>query len=184
MKKYNLINIIAGILIVVSIISFTSAMSVSLPYMENKQLNLTLGETKDLQIILQNGGATEPINVKVTIAQGSEVIRLADASDIYTISPGDKVPVNLIVTAPQGTDFGAKYPVVMEFNEASLNQNTISIGAGIEQSFNVVIAKTPAEIARDEKAKRLKNNLILLGAILLVLIVLILIIIKVKKNKR
>jgi hypothetical protein len=184
MKKYNLLTIITGILILLSVIAFTSAMSVSLPYMENKQLNLTLGETKDLQIVLQNGGAAEAINVKVTIKQGSEIIRLTDASDIYQITPGAQVPVNFVVTAPAGIDFGATYPIVLEFSEASANTETLSFGTGIQQSFTVLMAKTPAEIAKDEKAKQLKHNLILVGAILLVLIVLILIIIQVKKNKR
>ena len=184
MKKYNLVSISAMLLLVLSLISFASALSVSLPYMENKQLNLTLGETKDLQIILQNGGATDPINVKVTINQGSEVIKLADASDIYLVTPGDKVPVNFVVTAPEGVDFGKEYSVTIEFSEASSNKETLSFGTGIEQNFKVLLAKTPAEIAKDEKAKKLKNNLILIGAILLVLIVLILIIIQVKKNKR
>jgi hypothetical protein len=184
MRKHNLINIIAGIFIVVSIMAFTSAMSVSLPYMENKHLNLTLGETKDLQVVLQNGGATEPINVKVTIKEGSQVIRLTDPSDIYEITPGAQVPVNFVVTAPAGIDFGATYPIVLEFSEASANTETLSFGTGIQQSFTVLMAKTPAEIAKDEKAKQLKHNLILVGTILLILIVLILIIIQVKKNKR
>lgn len=182
MKKNNL-TIIIGILLVLSLASFASAISVSKPYMENNQLNLTLGQTKDLEFVLQNGGgATEPINVKVRIVEGSELIRITDESDIYLVAPGALVPVHFQIIVPEGTEFGESYPILIEFLEANLNENTLSIGMGIDQSFNVFLAKTPAEI---EKERKSKNNMILLGVILLVLIVLILIIITlVKKKKR
>jgi hypothetical protein len=183
MKKYNLI-IIVGILLVLSLVSFTSAISVSKPYMENNQLNLSIGEIKNLEFVLQNGGgATEPINVKVKVTQGSELIRITDESDVYLVSPGALVPVHFQIIIPEEAEFGENHPILIEFLEANLNQDTLSIGTGIDQSFNIFLAKTPAEIAKDEKDKKLKNNLILVIACVLVLIVLILIILKVKKKK-
>jgi hypothetical protein len=179
MKKYNLMNMGAMILLVLSLISFTSALSVSRDYLENNQLNMTLGETRNVQFVLQNGGATEPINVKVSILEGSELIKLVDASNIYLINPGTQVPVNFQVSVPEGVDFGQTYQIRIEFDEASLNQDAVSIGTGIEQGFKVFLAKTPAELKKDKQMK----NLILIIGILLILIILVLIIIKVKKNR-
>jgi hypothetical protein len=182
MKKNNIINISAIFLLIVSLISFSSAISVSRPYMENNQLNLTLGETKDLEFVLQNGGgATEPINVKVRVVEGIELIKITDASDIYLVAPGALVPVHFQISVPEGVKFGETYPILIEFLEANLNENTLSIGTGIDQSFNVFLTKTYEELEQERKSK----NMVLLGIILLALIILISIIITlVKKRKK
>jgi len=182
MKENNLIKISTFFVLALAIISLTSAFSVSRDYLENNQMNMTVGETKPIQFVLQNGGSTEPINVQVKILNGSEIIKITDASDVYLVNPGDKIPVNFLVNISEEANFGEVYKITIEFNEASLNQNTLSIGTGIEQSFNVFLAKTSFELERDKKRKNMQINALIIG-ILFILIILILIIIKVKKRK-
>ena len=179
MKKNNIKTTLAITLLVVSMISFASAFSVSKPYMPINQLNMTLGESKIIELVLQNGGATDPINVRVRVTEGSEIISLI-GEDVYLVNPGDKVPVNFQLSIPETADWGSEYTIKIGFSESPANQEALSFGTEIEQSFNVKIQKTPQQVERD---KRLKNILLIVGICVLILLVLIIIVVYVKKKK-
>ncbi len=85
-----------GIITMIFFISLVSAFSVSAPYMENRELIIPLGEdTRTLEFVLQNSGGPGNIDVRVRITEGSEIASITDASNIYTIIPGNKVPVHM-----------------------------------------------------------------------------------------
>jgi predicted nucleic acid-binding Zn ribbon protein len=180
MKKSHSIKISAMFLLVIALVSFASAISVSRDYLENNQMNMTLGQTKNIDFVLQNGGATDPTNIKVTILEGSEILSLLDENNIYLVNPGDKIPVHFQVSIPEDAEWGSEYPVKVEFTEVSLNENTLSIGTGIEQNFKIKVEKTQEIL---EKEKQRKNNLLLLGIGILIILILIIIVVVVKKRK-
>ena len=125
-------------------ISLVSAFSVSAPYMENKELILSSdSKITDLEFVLQNGGgATESVNIRVNVLEGSEVINITNEDNIYTVSPGDKIPVNLRITLPEDVETGNIYNVRLEFSTVSAGQSgEFGFGTGQEQSFKVVIAE-------------------------------------------
>ena len=177
-KNQNIRRFISLAVLIVFGISFISAFSISAPYMENKELKMSPGEIKDLEFVLQNGGATEEINVKVTILDGSDIIRLIDGNDIYPVTPGEKVSVNMKITMPEDAKTSQNYSVKIGFKEVtSEGGSNFGFGTEIEQNFNVVILG---------KENKINNKLILYLAIgiLLILIILVILIIKRKNRKK
>lgn len=161
-------------------ISLVSAFSVSSPYMGNKELHLFSDSgTTDLEYVLQNGGgATEDVNIKVDILEGSGIIAITDESNIYTVSPGDKIPVHFRITLPEDVIAGNTYNIKLEFNTVTGESGTFGFGTGQEQTFKVVID----EQVLPEKETKGALLYIILG-ILIVLIVVVLVLIK-RKNKK
>lgn len=161
-------------------ISFVSAFSVSSPYMANKELNVFPdSKITDLEFVLQNGGgATEDVNVRVLVLEGSEIINITNEDNIYTVTPGAKVPVNLRITLPEDVKIGKIYNIRLEFSTVSLGPSgEFGFGTGQEQNFKVVIIK---EVVPGEEVSGILLYVIL--GILVVLVVVVLILIK-RKNK-
>jgi len=150
--RINKNKIITGIIVMLFFISigFGSAFSVSAPYMENKELILPLGENlKTLEFVLQNSGGTENINIRVRILEGSEIANIIDSSNIYTVVPGDKVPVHIEIKIPEETQIGDSYHVKLGFSTETGEQGGIfGFGVEIEQNFDVItgeVIQTPKE---------------------------------------
>lgn len=169
---------IVGILLILFIgIGFVSAISVSTPYMENKELKLFPGEIKDLTFVLQNSAATENINVRVNVLEGSEILTLTDETNIYEIIPGDKVPVNMEIKIPEEFEIGEKYHIKMEFATQTEEQSgTFGFGVGIQQNFDVIIG--------EEIKEKLEINPGLMVLIIIILIILFRVLLKKKKGKK
>jgi hypothetical protein len=180
MKKNKSINnkiYVSLAMLVLLGISFVSAFSVSSPYMENKTLNLVPdSKITDLQFVLQNGGgATENVSIKVNILEGSEIASLLEESGIYTVSPGEKIPVNLRINIPENSKVGDIYNIRLEFITISSGQSgEFGFGTGQEQSFKVVISK---EIVPENNLFSKKIFLYLIIGILLVLLIITIILI-------
>ncbi len=148
--RVNKNKIITGIIVILFFISFGSAFSISAPYMENKELILPLGENlKTLEFVLQNSGATENVNIRVRIIQGSEIASITDLSNIYTVVPGDKVPVNMEIKIPEESQVGDSYHIKLGFSTETGEQGGIfGFGVEIEQNFDVItgeVIQTPGE---------------------------------------
>jgi hypothetical protein len=184
MKKNTSNKILISLaLILVLGISFVSAFSVSAPYMENKELNLSVDSTTtDLQFVLQNGGgATEDINVKVLILEGSEILSIVDSSDLYKVSPGDKIPVNMKITLPADVKAGNTYNVKLSFTTVAEGQSgEFGFGTGQQQNFKVVVIK---EQPTEKELQQKKLFLYIIITVLLILIIIVLILIK-RKNRK
>jgi uncharacterized membrane protein len=180
---YNKIYISLAMLIILGI-SFVSAFSVSYPYMENKTLNIPLNsKVTDLEFVLQNGGgATENVNIRVNILEGSEIINITNEDNVYAVSPGDKIPVNLRITLPDDAMVGSTYNIHLEFTTVSLGSSgEFSIGTGQEQDFKVVVGnKFVAEKTPFVFSKVLVW--LIIGILLLILIIAMFLSRKKKKN--
>jgi len=175
----NKIYILLAMLLILGI-SFVSAFSVSSPYMENQTLNLAQNsKTTDLQFVLQNGGgATENVNIRVEILGGSEIANLTDESNIYTVIPGEKVPVNLRITLPKGVARGDIYNVKLGFTTVSVGQNgEFGFGTGQEQNFKVLVGE---KIVPEKQYN--STYLFLIIGILLVALIIVALMIR-RKNK-
>lgn len=166
-------------------VSFVSAFAVSAPYMEDKQLYLTLGsEPTDLEFVLQNGGgATESVTIRTTILAGEEIISIADEQQTYIVNPGEKVPVKLRVTIPEGAKAGDSYAVILSFSTVkATGSGEFGFGTGQEQRFTAKIISEP-ELSTENK--KTNSPIIYLGiSILLLLIVTISILSKRKVKKK
>jgi hypothetical protein len=75
MKTKKITKTFAMLILSILSISFICAFSVSYPYMENKKMNMVPNEIKEIEFVLQNGGgATTPLNIKIKVIEGSEII--------------------------------------------------------------------------------------------------------------
>lgn len=161
------------------LISFVNALSVSMPYMENKELKLFPGELKDLEFVLQNSvteGATDII-VRATISEGAEIISITDEDNLYTIVPGDKVPVHLQVKIPEEFEIGGRHHITLSFSSQTEGESGVfGFGTGVEQNFDVIIGK--------EIKEKIEINPGLMVLIIIVLIIIIRIFLRRKKSKR
>jgi len=179
MEKNKIIKM-GMIMTLIFFISFTSAFSVSAPYMENKELVLPLGENiKSLEFVLQNSGAPENINVRARILEGSEIINITDASNIYTVIPGDKVPVHFEINVPEESQIGDAYLIRLGFSTEKESQSgAFGFGTEIEQKFNVTIG----EKIQPPAGETSNNSLyIILGLVLAIILIIFFIKKKIKK---
>jgi uncharacterized membrane protein len=172
------IGIVMALILFVSFISFAvSAFSVSTPYMENKELKLFPGELKDLTFTLQNSAATENVNIRVQIIEGSDLATITDETNIYEIVPGDKVPVHMKIDIPSDFEIGGRHPIKIEFSTQTEEQGgTFGFGTGIEQNFDVVIGK--------EIKEKMNLNPGYIVALIILLVIIFKIILKKKKKKK
>ena len=159
------------------LISFVNALSVSMPYMENKELKLFPGELRDLEFVLQNSGATENIVVRATISEGANITSITDESNLYTVIPGDKVPVSIQIKIPEDFEIGGRHHIKLSFSTQTEGESgVIGFGTGIEQNFDVIIG--------EEIKEKIEINPGLMVLIIIVLIIIIRIFIKRKRTKK
>ena len=159
------------------LISFVNALSVSMPYMENKELKLFPGELKDLTFTLQNSGATENIVVRATVLEGIEFANIIDEDNLYTVAPGDKVPVHFRIEVPKDFEIGGRHHIKLSFSTQTEGESGVfGFGTGIEQNFDVIIG--------EEIKEKIEINPGLMVLIIIVLIIIIRVFLKRKKAKR
>ncbi len=171
------IGIFLGILILFS--GMVSAFSVSAPNIENDILFLYPGAEVDLKFVLQDSGESFDITAKADILQGSEIIKLVDRKNIYTISPGEKIPVNYRIKIPETAVIGQEWSVVLSFSKAGSSGTGLSFGSTIDQIFKVTAGEKPP-ILPEEPKKSLTWFYVLIGVGILVAIFFI----KLKRKKR
>jgi uncharacterized membrane protein len=180
MKTKKITKTFAMLILSILSISFICAFSVSYPYMENKKMNMVPNEIKEIEFVLQNGGgATTPLNIKIKVIEGSEIIEFLEEKDIFLVNPGDKVPIKFKIKVPENAKSGQEYNIKISFSEVSINKDILSFGTEIEQNFKVVVE----EPKKENKQNWLKISAIILSS-LIIIILCILIIIKIKKKSK
>ncbi|MFH1290292.1 MAG: NEW3 domain-containing protein [Nanoarchaeota archaeon] len=174
-----------GILIVATILlsSYTSAFAVSSAYWEENPLILGAGETRDIELTLQNLASSEDVHVKATISAGSEVIELIDVSDEYTVPAGEKTTVNLRVTLPENAEAGDVYNVEVKFTTiAGSESGEFSLGSSIGENFNIVVRSDTADSGEDSQEGEISEGLIVILVIIAIIIIWLLVKKKTKKK--
>ena len=97
-KRYLEVGILVGMLILIS--GSVSAFAVSSAYWKENPIIIYPGETKDIQVILQNMAGTGDISAKGAIFSGFEIAHITDAEDVYLVPLGGKTPVNIQISIP------------------------------------------------------------------------------------
>ena len=175
-QRYNL-----GIaILLISMLSIPNALAfaVSTAYWEGSPLKIMAGETKDIQVVLQNMAGGENITVKAKISEGEDIAKISDASDIYEIPLGTKKEVNIQIKVPENYKIGGKDSIKLSFT-------TITTGTGGGFGFGSSIDKTiPILIVNKKGEAKEPTNLWLVVLIIGILIVVIgIIIIFIRRNK-
>ena len=181
--------IFIGVLIILSV--SISAFSISSPYMENKQLKVYPGEIRELEFVLQNGGATEETSVRVRILEGSEIAELtsqgieADLGKIYIIPVDEKLKIDVKISVPEDAEIGESYHIRLGVSTAATTKKgEFGFGMEIENIFDIVVGEmvqtSPPETT---SAETIKNNWIPYLSIAIIILVIILIIFFIKRKK-
>lgn len=132
-------EVFLGLLILICI-SNISAFAISSDYWSGNALKLYSGESKEFSLLIQNQVSTSDLKLRVTVTAGSELVRLADPSNIYVVPVGEKKNANFVATVPLGAKPGQVYNIRIDFSEVKDSANgEFGIGTAIGQSFNLVV---------------------------------------------
>ena len=138
------IKITSSLILGLMLISFVSAFGVSSPYWEGNPLHMAKGETKTVNLNLQNMVGEGDVDVKAILVQGSEITSLP--KEVYTVKQGTSdtmVPVKISI--PKDVSIGETNLVRIEFKTIQDNTKGISMGTGMAVSFDVIATQEVKE---------------------------------------
>ena len=170
---------ILPVLIVLSLFSFISSAGIASPYWENNPLNMNYGETKTIELNLQNMVGDEDITVKVIIKQGEDIATLD--KDTYTAAAGTSdTLIPLTIKIPE--NYG-KPSQTVEIETKTVTQDQggmVTLGTGLTTKFDVLLSEKSDSASGGESGSSTAKII----ALVIAIIVLILIIFFVMKRKR
>ncbi|MFQ5531850.1 MAG: hypothetical protein ACE5ES_04505 [Candidatus Nanoarchaeia archaeon] len=169
----NQIIILIGMILILT--SLVSAFGVSTPYWEGFPLTMDKGETKVVNLNLQNMVGEEDVSVKAELISGSEIAKLKKDEFEVKIGTHDTM-APLEIKIPKESPEGATNKIVVEFKTlAKEEEGVVAVGTGMTISFDVI---TSGKVAK----ANVPWTLITVIAIILVLIVIITLLIKRRKK--
>ena len=131
-------KILTCALLGVFLISLVSALGVSSPYWGDNPLQLHKGESRVVDLNLQNMVGDEDITLQATITQGSEIASLS-GDNTYSVKAGTSdTIVPLTVRLPGKYEQDSTH-VEVEFRTVSSGEGgTVAFGTGMVVGFQVV----------------------------------------------
>jgi len=167
MKRISII-----IFLVLILIPTINSFGVSAPYWQGNPLEMDKGETKIIDLNLQNMMEEKDINVKAEIISGLEIATLKQESFLVKANTADTI-AQLEISIPENAKSGKSFPIKVTFKTISDKSQGVALGTGMDISFNVLVKK-------QEKQFPILIISIILG--ILILSSLIILIMKKKKN--
>jgi len=182
-KNYFLIVTSLSLVFAIFLIGFAGAFGVSSPVWKDNPLIIFPGETKIIDLALQNMVGNENVTVRPTITKGLEIASTPNKD--YLVELGTKdTEVPITISIPLGVPVDSSYVVTVAFKTVVLGEGGgVSIGTDIDTTFDVLVVQAPPP----EPSERL----LILLLIIVIVVILILIFIfwifrrrKVKKKRR
>ena len=126
-----------GLFAVLILSGIVAAFGVSAPYWETNPLNIVKGETKSVDLNLQNMVGTEDITVQAAVTQGGDIASLSQST--YVVKAGtSNMIAPLKVAIPANATVGTQ-KVIVEFKTISEGAGMVAMGTGMTISFNVIV---------------------------------------------
>lgn len=167
--KLTLSVLIAGIML----ISLVSAFGVSSPYWDGNPLTMARGETKTINLNLQNMVGSGDVTVKAVLVEGADITSLP--KDTYVVKEGTSdTMVPLEISIPKDANPGEITPIKVEFKTVQDSSKGITMGTGMTVAFNVIAGEAVAET----------NTSMIVGLILAIIILALIIWMILKKRKK
>jgi ATP-dependent Zn protease len=176
-------KIILVLLVLLVLTSFVSAFGVSSPYWKGNPLKMAKGETRIVNLNLQNNVGDEDVTVKAEIEEGHEIVSLS--KDIYTVKARTydmMVPVEIKI--PE--DAKEEYRVILNFKTVSAGEEgKVSFGTAMQVGFMVIPTEKPAIAETETPAEKPSYSSwgVFLGIIILIIII-ILVILMLRRSKK
>ena len=160
------------LLAILMLSSMVSAFGISAPYWENNPLTMTQGETKTVELNLQNMVGTEDVIVKADIKTGMDIASLVKTT--YTVPAGtSNTMAPLVITIPKEAALGAQ-KVEVEFKTvAPESAGMVTMGTGMSIGFDVIVTKPEPKINA--------GLMYLIGAIIVILVIIGIVLARKKK---
>lgn len=122
------------------LISNISAFAVSSQYYEGYPMYVPVGETREVQMTLQNLASSEDVSVRADITSGEEIIEIIDSSNEYVIPAGGKTTVKMRVTIPSDARLQDAYNVNIQFITLTTSESgQFGLASGIDKGFKVIV---------------------------------------------
>ena len=170
MKKINLT--LSALVMSLMMISMVSAFGVSSPYWEGNALELARGETKVVNLNLQNMVGNQDVTVQAKLLEGDEIANLNSDEFILVEAQTADTFIPVKIHLPKDITPGTTQEVKVEFKTITNGQGGIALGTGMTIVFDVIATEEVKE-----------NNILMILSIILAIIILA-IIIKVILKKR
>lgn len=180
------IKIIMYVMLLVLIANFVSAFGITSFYWDpDRPLSLLPGESRDVELQLQNMVGTEDITVKAEIQEGNEIAVITDASNIYNVPAGRKdVYIHLKVTMPEDYQQGQKSTITISVKDVGEGEGgMMDFGTAVSTSFPVIQGQSsaPVEIQKSPAEKKSMVPYVVSGVLLLVLVIVVVFSVRRKK---
>jgi len=148
-------NEIIFIALALSLLSIISAFGISSPYWEGNPLKIEKGETKIINLNIQNMVGEEDITIKAEIIQGKEIASLQQ--DTFFIKAGtSNTTIPLKVTISEKAE-QENQTIKIDFKKISEDSKGIVIGTGMSVYFDVITSN------EDSKTNNSFLKIILIG---------------------
>ena len=183
------IKIIMYALLLTIIANFVSAFGITSFYWEpDRSLSLLPGETRNVELQLQNMVGSEDITVSAEVTEGKEIAVILDTSNIYKVSAGHKdVYINLKITMPENYLPGQKTTVTVSVKDVGEGEGgMMDFGTAVLTSFPVVQGQSsvPVEIQKSTVKEKSMVLYFVLPIALISIVAIAVIMLFVKRRKK
>lgn len=134
-----------GLVMILMMTTIVYASGVAMPYWDTNPLLMTKGESKTIQIELQNLVGESGATFQISISSTESIASLADAQETYNLNAGERTLVPIIIKLPEETERGTKYQVTVTAQESKTSiPGQFSLGSAFENSFEVIVSEPQA----------------------------------------
>lgn len=163
--------------------SYVLAFGVGSAYHETHPLKLPPGGTKAIEFSISNMGASAPITTQAIITKGSNILKITDSSDTYTVPVDGEAIVHAQATIPETAKPGDSYTIELSLNTlAKTGKGSFGLSTSVGRTFTALVV-SPETGELPTPALQGKSNLILSIGIAIVIIIIIVIIILKRRKK-
>ena len=178
---------LAFIVYSILLVSFVSSVGVASPVWQGNPLRISPGETKTVNLELQNMVGDEDVTIKAVLKKGFEIASTKEKE--YFVKAGTKdtlVPV--VVSIPDDIQVDTTYQVIVSFlTVTSGSSGGVALGTGIDTTFDVLVVELQPIALAPEKPEKLRSEIFSIIAAVIILTAIILIVwffSRIKKHKK
>ena len=181
-------------------ISIVTAYGVTAPYWKENPLRMKAGETRNIELLLQNMVGNEDIILRASILEGEEIATLIDKNLDYKVPFGEReLKVKLEIKTPPDAQVNQEYIIHLFFKQVSEKEGgMLELATGVEKIIPVIIEEAQPTTPQAQQAESQQpettpqapqktsepSAISLIGWIIAGTIILIIIIIIIKHKKK
>lgn len=179
MKNIKLLTLAMAVLLLASLIS---AVGVVTPYTDALPLKISPGETKTVDLELQNMVGNEDITLRINLTDSQGIASISEKTDYLVPKQTKDTKVPVTITIPEDAAIGTSYLVKFDIVRVSSEQGA---GATLVEQFNVKLGVLVEEKQEETESTDNDKGIGKIEVIIIVIvIILIAIVIKTKFLKK